>query len=149
MTLNVPKLACPKGATGGGGIEIFAGDDAAWIEVCRKAVAVARALAHAPPTVRLSKAEAARVSGVARAIAFRWRIRFEVDIRNLGLLVRHQGRPRRTNQIERNLDDLIDAPLRSYCLLPKRRGIRSLVHRVHLTRGELRLPRRGITYDST
>jgi len=49
---------------GSGGIEISAGDDAAWTEVRRKAVAVAETLAHAPPTVRLSMAEAARVLGV-------------------------------------------------------------------------------------
>ena len=87
---------------GSGGIETSAGDDAAWTEVRRKAVAVAGTLAHAPPTVRLSMAEAARVLGVPARLHSGGASTRSSTLRSIWLVP--QGRPSVSRQQTRVAD---------------------------------------------
>jgi putative transposase len=99
-------------------------DDAAWGEARRKAEVISRTLADAPANVRLSLAEAARLLGVDRATAGRWRIKFEADRRVITLLPRRRGRPPGTSHIDPRVDELIDRQLRSHYLQRERPSIR-------------------------
>lgn len=83
------------------------------VQARRKAAVIARTLPDAPPMVRLSVAEAARVLGVARATVFRWRIRFDADRRVTSLLPGCRGRRRGTSQINSKISDLIDAQIQA------------------------------------